>query len=218
VLLGPPGAGKGTQAARIAEEHDIPRIATGDIFRDHVQRQTDLGGVARSYMDRGELVPDEVVVGMVLDRLSQEDTKRGFILDGFPRTAPQAVALDDLLAAQGRRLDAALRLLVPDHDVVERITRRRVCPGCGAVYHLDHAPPRIDGTCDICGSELAHRRDDTEDVVRRRLQEYHHKTKPLESFYAERGLLREVDGVGTVEDVTERVRALLEDLADGDAA
>ena len=212
VLLGPPGAGKGTQAVHIAREFGIPRIATGDIFRENVRNETPLGKEAKAYMDRGDLVPDEVVIGMVKDRLSQDDADKGFLLDGFPRTVPQAVALEDFLVGGNRPLDVVLRFNVPESEVVRRIVNRRTCPNDGSVYHLDFAPPRKAGVCDECGSPLVHRKDDTEEVVLHRLQEYHSKTERLEYFYWERGLLRDIESVGPVDEVTRRTLKLLDDL------
>ena len=212
VLLGPPGAGKGTQAVHIARAFGVPRIATGDIFRENVRNETPLGKEAKSYMDRGDLVPDEVVIGMVQDRLSQDDAEKGFLLDGFPRTVPQAVALEDYLANENRPLDVVLRFNVPESEVVRRIVNRRVCPKDDNVYHLEFAPPRNEGVCDECGTPLVHRKDDTEEVVIHRLQEYHSKTERLEYFYWERGLLRDVESVGPVGEVTKRTLKLLDDL------
>lgn len=212
VLLGPPGAGKGTQATAIAEAYSIPHIATGDIFRENVKQATPLGEEARVYMERGDLVPDDVVIRMVTDRLERDDARTGFLLDGFPRTVPQAMALEDFLAGRARPLDVVLRFNVPEDVVVERIVKRRTCPQCRAVYHLDHAPPRAEGVCDRCGAELVQRKDDTEEVVRHRLEEYHAKTRPLERFYWERGLLRDVEAVGSVADVAQRTMEALADL------
>lgn len=218
VLLGPPGAGKGTQAVHIARAFGVPRIATGDIFRENVRNETPLGKEAKSFMDRGDLVPDEVVIGMVKDRLTQDDAEKGFLLDGFPRTVPQAVALEDFLANLNRPLDVVLRFNVPEAEVVRRIVNRRTCPNDGSVYHLEFAPPRKEGLCDECGAPLVHRKDDTREVVLHRLQEYHEKTERLEFFYWERGLLRDVESVGPVDEVTKRTLTLLDDLeglADG---
>ena len=212
VLLGPPGAGKGTQAVHIARAFGIPRIATGDIFRDNVRHETPLGKEAKAYMERGDLVPDDVVIKMVQDRLNQSDAGKGFLLDGFPRTVPQAVALEDYLAEANRPLDVVLRFNVPESEVVRRIVNRRVCPKDDTVYHLEFAPPRKEGVCDECGTPLIHRKDDTEEVVLHRLQEYHEKTERLEYFYWERGLLRDVESVGPVEEVTKRTLSLLDDL------
>ena len=212
VLMGPPGAGKGTQATALAEAYAVPHIATGDIFRANVKDGTPLGEEAKAYMERGDLVPDDVVIRMVIDRLQRDDARRGFLLDGFPRTVPQAMALEDYLAGQSTPLDVVLRFRVPEDVVVERIVKRRTCPQCRAVYHLDYAPPEKDGICDRCGAELVQRKDDTEDVVRHRLEEYHTKTERLEFFYWERGLLRDVEAVGSVADVAGRTMEALVDL------
>ncbi len=213
ILLGPPGAGKGTQAVRIAEAFGIPHISTGDIFRENVRGETKLGGEAKRYMDAGELVPDEVVVGMVADRLAQADAVDGFCLDGFPRTVPQAQALEDLLVDRDAPLEVVVRFLVDHDEVVQRLTGRRSCVDCGAVFHAEHAPPKDEGVCDKCGGELVQRDDDTEDVVLNRLDVYRKQTEPLEHFYWERGLLRDVEAVGEVDNVTERALGLLREYA-----
>jgi adenylate kinase len=215
VLLGPPGAGKGTQAVHIARAYAVPRVATGDIFRDNVSNQTSLGAEAKVHMERGDLVPDDIVIRMVTDRLERDDAVKGFLLDGFPRTVPQAVALEEYLDSVGLPLDVVLRFNVPESEIVRRIVNRRVCPVDNTVYHLDFAPPKVDEVCDVCGTPLLHRKDDTEEVVLRRLEEYHAKTEHLEYFYWERGLLRDVESVGPVEEVTRRTLAVLDDL-DGD--
>jgi adenylate kinase len=212
VLLGPPGAGKGTQAAHIARAFDIPKVATGDIFRHNVTNGTPLGNEAKAYMDRGDLVPDDVVIRMVKDRLGQDDAANGFLLDGFPRTVPQAMALEDILADAGTPLDVVLRFKVDEEEVVRRIVDRRTCPSCGEVYHLQYAPPKVEGVCDQCGGALVQRKDDTEEVVRHRMEEYRSKTEKLEVFYWERGLLRDVEAMGSVEDVTTRTLDVLSDL------
>lgn len=208
VLLGPPGAGKGTQAKRLSDHYGIPHISTGDMFRKHVREDTPLGQKARSYMEAGELVPDEVVMGMLLEEL--EEAPRGFILDGFPRTIRQAEALERALEESGRPLHAALTLRIPDHTAVERLAGRRSCGRCGRSYNLALQPPAVPGVCDECGGELVLRDDDREETVRRRLEVYHRDTEPLEGFYRDRGLLREVDAVGPVEEITERAIALLD--------
>ena len=213
ILLGPPGAGKGTQAVRIAEAFSVPHISTGDIFRENVRGGTDLGQQAKRYMDAGELVPDEVVVGMVADRLAEADAVEGFCLDGFPRTVPQAQALEDLLVDRDAPLDLVLRFLVDHDEVVERLTGRRSCTACGAIFHVQHAPPKQAGVCDQCGGELVQRDDDTEDVVLNRLEVYRKQTEPLEHFYWERGLLRDVEAVGEVDAVTERALGVLRHYA-----
>lgn len=222
IMLGPPGAGKGTQAARIAEVYGIPHISTGDIFRANVSGGTELGRRAKEYMDRGDLVPDEVVIDMVGDRLAEADTVDGFNLDGFPRTVPQAQALEELLAERDTPIDVVLRLAVEEDEVVQRLTGRRTCTECGAVFHVTHQPPAEEGVCDECGGELTQRDDDREDVVRNRLDVYRKQTEPLEFFYWKRGLLRDVEAVGSVEDVTQRALDVLaeyeEPPADGDAS
>ena len=212
VLLGPPGAGKGTQAVHIARTFGVPHIATGDIFRSNVRGETELGRKAKAYMERGDLVPDEVVIGMVTDRLSQPDAHDGFLLDGFPRTVPQAMALEDFLATVNRPLHVVLRFNVPESEIVRRIVHRRSCPKDGSVYHLEFAPPREDMVCDLCATPLVHRKDDTEEVVLHRLEEYHSKTEKLEYFYWERGLLRDVESTGAVDDVAKRVLDVLDDV------
>jgi adenylate kinase len=204
ILLGPPGAGKGTQAARIAEDYDIPHIATGDIFRANVKQGTELGRKAKEYMDAGELVPDEVVIGMVRDRLDEDDAREGFLLDGFPRTVPQAEALQELLLELGRPIDVVIRYAIDDEEVVRRISGRRTCEDCGATYHVEVDPPEQEGVCDRCGSEVVQREDDREEVVRNRLDVYHRETQPLEFFFWERKLLRDVAAVGDPSEVTER--------------
>lgn len=219
VLLGPPGAGKGTQATQIGRAYDVPLISTGDIFRANVKSGTPLGEEAKSYMDRGALVPDDIVIRMVEDRLAQDDCATGFLLDGFPRTVPQAEALDDILSRKTCPLDVVLRFDVPVDEVVNRVVNRRVCPSCQAVYHLEYAPPAVEGVCDNCGAALIQRDDDTEAVVRARMDEYRAKTEKLEQYYAERGILRDVKAVGAVEDVTRRSLDALrefEEPVDGD--
>jgi len=211
VLVGPPGAGKGTQAAFIAAHFVIPKISTGDIFRANVSEGTELGVEARKYMDAGDLVPDEVTIAMVRDRLAQEDAQEGFLLDGFPRTVPQAEVLDEMLAGlqadragAGAGLDAVLELVVDNDEVVRRLSGRRTCRRCGNVWHLDFDPPATADVCDRCGGELFQRDDDSEGTVRHRLDVYADQTSPLIGFYGDRGLLRGVDATGPVEDVTER--------------
>jgi adenylate kinase len=204
VLVGPPGAGKGTQAQFIASHFAVPKISTGDIFRTNVSDGTDLGLEARKYMDAGDLVPDEVTIGMVKDRLSHDDTSEGFLLDGFPRTVQQAVVLDDMLAVHAVGLDVVLELVVDDEEVVRRLSGRRTCRRCGHVWHLDFDPPATEGICDRCGGELFQRDDDSELTIRHRLEVYADQTSPLIGYYGDRGLLSGVDATGPVEDVTER--------------
>jgi adenylate kinase len=204
VLVGPPGAGKGTQAQFIASHFAVPKISTGDIFRTNVSDGTDLGLEARKYMDAGDLVPDEVTIGMVKERLSHDDTSEGFLLDGFPRTVQQAVVLDDMLAAHTVGLDVVLELVVDDEEVVRRLSGRRTCRRCGHVWHLDFDPPATEGVCDRCGGELFQRDDDSELTIRHRLEVYADQTSPLIGYYGDRGLLSGVDATGPVEDVTER--------------
>lgn len=212
ILLGPPGAGKGTQAGRIAETFGIPHISTGDILRANVRAGTELGAKAKSYMDAGDLVPDEVILGMMGDRLAEDDAKDGFLFDGFPRTVPQAEALEQLLIERDQPIDVVLRMLVDTKEVVQRLTGRRTCTNCGAVFHVDYDPPKVEGVCDRCGGELVQRDDDSEDVVLNRLEVYRRSTEPLEEFYWGRGLLRDVEAVGSVDEVGDRIVAILRDV------
>jgi adenylate kinase len=204
VLVGPPGAGKGTQAQFIASHFSVPKISTGDIFRANVSEGTDLGIEAKKYMDAGDLVPDEVTIAMVNDRLTHDDTTEGFLLDGFPRTVHQAEVLDKVLAVQDTSLTVVLELVVDDEEVVRRLSGRRTCRRCGHVWHQDFDPPSRDGICDRCGGELFQRDDDSEQTIRHRLEVYADQTSPLIGYYGDRGLLRGVDATGPVEDVTER--------------
>ncbi|MEX0952731.1 MAG: adenylate kinase [Nitriliruptoraceae bacterium] len=209
ILLGPPGAGKGTQAVVISAAASIPHISTGDILRANVSEGTELGQQARSYMDAGDLVPDEVIIGMVGDRLDEDDAGDGFLFDGFPRTVPQAEALEQLLIDRQTPLDVVLRLAVPVDEVVSRLTGRRTCADCGRIFHVEFTPPANPDVCDDCGGALTQRDDDTEDVVLNRLEVYRSQTEPLEQFYWERGLLRDVEAVGPVDEVSARARAIL---------
>ena len=204
VLVGPPGAGKGTQAQFIASHFSVPKISTGDIFRANVSEGTDLGIEAKKYMDAGDLVPDEVTIAMVKERLTHDDTMEGFLLDGFPRTVHQAEVLDKVLAVQDATLTVVLELVVDDEEVVRRLSGRRTCRRCGHVWHQDFDPPSRDGICDRCGGELFQRDDDSEETIRHRLEVYADQTSPLIGYYGDRGLLRGVDATGPVEDVTER--------------
>ena len=212
VLLGPPGAGKGTQAVRLAERFDVPSISTGDLLRGHVQDSTRLGVQARTYMDRGEYVPDELVVQMVMDRLEDPDADKGFILDGFPRTVAQAQALENALAASGRPLSAVLKFTIDDDMAIRRLAARWTCPTCKRTYNMSFKPPAVDSICDADGSTLTRRDDDDELTVRRRLAVYRDETEPLEAFYWERGLLREVDAQALEGRVTERTMASLAEI------
>lgn len=194
IMLGAPGAGKGTQAKRIAKKYDVPHISTGDIFRANIKNGTDLGNKAKTYMDQGLLVPDELVVDLVVDRFKQEDCNKGYVLDGFPRTIPQAEALDKALATIGEKVDYAINVEVPDENIIKRMSGRRACLSCGATYHLEHIPTKVEGICDNCGSELVLREDDKPETVKKRLDIYHEQTKPLIDYYTQRGILAEVDG------------------------
>lgn len=205
VLLGPPGAGKGTQAAALAERWGVPHVSTGDAFRRAVAARTSLGQVAQGYMERGELVPDPVVNGVVAERLGEGDCRSGFVLDGYPRTIAQAEALERMLAGRGESLDAAVNLAVDEEELVRRAMGRRVCSRCGANYHLEFRPPRQPDRCDRCGGELVQRDDDRPETVRQRLAVYRSQTEPLLDFYRQQHLLLEVDGVGSVEEVTEAI-------------
>ncbi len=210
ILLGPPGAGKGTQAARITEAYGIPHISTGDILRANVREGTELGTQAKRYMDAGDLVPDEVIIGMVGDRLNEPDARSGFLFDGFPRTVPQAEALEQLLVERETPLMVVLRLAVAKAEVIERLTGRRTCEECGRIFHLTYDPPTADGRCDDCGGQLAQRDDDREDVVLNRLEVYAAQTEPLEHFYWERGLLRDVEATGAPDEVFASAQGILD--------
>ena len=212
VLLGPPGAGKGTQGVLLAERYGIPQISTGDILRDHVQRGTKLGIQAREYMDRGEYVPDGVVVSMVMDRLEEPDADKGFILDGFPRTVAQAEALERALEEAGEPLSSVIKFSVGGEVAVRRLLGRTTCPNCGRTYHAEFKPPAQEGVCDVCGAELERRADDDELTVRRRIAVYREQASPLERFYVERDLLYQVDAEGTPDDVIGRTTQVLEGL------
>jgi adenylate kinase len=212
VLLGPPGAGKGTQGVLLAERYGIPQISTGDILRDHVQRGTKLGIQARSYMDRGEYVPDDVVVSMVMDRLEEPDADKGFILDGFPRTVAQAEALERALERAEEPLTAVLKFSVGGELAVRRLLGRYTCPNCGRTYHMEFKPPAEDELCDICGATLERRADDDELTARRRLAVYREQASPLERFYAERDLLHQIDAEALPDEVVDRTMGVLEAL------
>jgi len=211
VLLGLPGAGKGTQASLLEDEHGIPHVSTGDMFRQAINNETELGQKAREYMDAGELVPDEVTIGIVRDRLARDDSQSGFILDGFPRTIAQAKALDEMLGDLNRELDMVIYMSVPEDELLKRLTGRRVCPECGANYHLEFNPPQEEGICDECGSELIQRDDDREKTVRKRLDVNRSKTEKLKEYYSDRDLLVELDARGSVDEVNQRFAELLEE-------
>ena len=211
IMLGAPGAGKGTQAKKIAAKYNIPHISTGDIFRMNIKNGTELGKKAKTYMDQGLLVPDELVVDLVVDRLNQDDCKNGCVLDGFPRTIPQAEALDKALEAMGQKVDFAIDVDVPDENIVRRMGGRRACVGCGATYHLVYAPTKVEGVCDACGKDLILRDDDKPETVTKRLNIYHEQTQPLIDYYTNAGILKSVDG--TV-DMNEVFAAIVEILGE----
>lgn len=201
VMLGPPGAGKGTQASQLAQRLGIPHVSSGDLFRDHLKRETDLGRLAKGYMERGELVPDEVTIGMLKERLAQADCAAGVILDGFPRTVPQADALARVMAEQGKAITSVPFVTVRDEVLLERLTARWTCKSCQAVYNVLAKPPRQAGLCDACGGELFQRPDDTPDTQRRRIEVYNQQTAPLIAYYRERGVLLEINGEQDIEAV-----------------
>ncbi|GAA4073630.1 MULTISPECIES: adenylate kinase [Streptomyces] len=210
VLVGPPGAGKGTQAAFLAKNLAIPHISTGDLFRANISQGTDLGKAAKAYMDAGNLVPDEVTIGMAKDRMEQSDAVNGFLLDGFPRNVVQAEALDEVLKADGVKLDAVLDLEVPEDEVVKRIAGRRICRNNSAhVFHVAYNAPKADGVCDQCGGELYQRGDDTEETVRKRLEVYHSETEPIIDYYRAQGLVITISALGKVDEVTKKAMEAL---------
>jgi adenylate kinase len=210
VLVGPPGAGKGTQATRLAEKLNIPHISTGDLFRANISRQTELGKLAKSYMDAGNLVPDEVTIAMAKDRMEQPDAEGGFLLDGFPRNVSQAQALDELLTTEGITLDAVLDLEAPEEEVVKRIAGRRICRNDSAhVFHVSYKKSAKEGVCDVCGGELYQRDDDSEATVRTRLEVYHTQTEPIIDYYTAQGLVVTIEAMGQVDEVTGRALAAL---------
>ena len=205
IMLGAPGAGKGTQAKKIADKYQIPHISTGDIFRANIKNGTELGKKAKAYMDQGALVPDELVVDLVADRVKQDECEKGYVLDGFPRTIPQAESLDEVLASMGQRIDFAIDVEVPDEHIVRRMSGRRACVGCGATYHVVHAPAKKEGICDRCGEALILRDDDKPETVTKRLSVYHEQTQPLIDYYKKKGCLAGVDGTKDMEEVFEDI-------------
>lgn len=209
IMLGAPGAGKGTQAKKIAAKYQIPHISSGDIFRANIKNGTELGKKVKTYLDQGLLVLDELTVDLVIDRTAQEDCKDGYVLDGFPRTIPQAEALDKALAARGEKVDYALNVEVPDENIVHRMGGRRACLACGATYHLEYAPTKKEGICDVCGKELVLRDDDKPETVQKRLNVYHEQTQPLINYYEQSGVLKEVDGTQDIEKVFESITEIL---------
>jgi adenylate kinase len=212
ILLGPPGAGKGTQAERLREDFDVDYIATGDMLRKAVADETELGKKAKEYMDRGELVPDDVIIGVILEEVESETGQDGFLLDGFPRTIDQATALDDALARLDRKLTAVLLIDAPDDEIVRRLSGRRMCAKSGHVYNVHTDPPKHDEVCDQDGSRLVQREDDREETVRKRLEVYHRQTSPLEHFYEERDLLKRFDGTRSPTEVHDHIRATIATL------
>ena len=209
IMLDAPGAGKGTQAKMIADKYGVPHISTGDIFRANIKNGTELGMEAKKYMDQGLLVPDELTVRILLDRVAQDDCKNGYVLDGFPRTIPQAEVLDSELTKLGDHIDYAINVDVPDENIVKRMSGRRACLTCGATYHIEHVPPKKEGICDVCGSELVLRDDDKPETVKNRLNVYHEQTQPLIDFYTEKGVLKTVDGTVPMEEVFAAITAIL---------
>ena len=209
IMLGAPGAGKGTQAKKIAEKYQIPHISTGDIFRANIKNGTELGKKAKSYMDQGLLVPDELTVDLVIDRLAQDDCKNGYILDGFPRTIPQAEALDAALAKLGEKMDYAIDVDVPDENIVSRMSGRRACTGCGATYHIVYNPSKKGECCEVCGEKLILRDDDKPETVQKRLNVYHEQTQPLIDYYTKQSILRTVDGTQDMNDVFAEIVKIL---------
>ena len=209
IMLGAPGAGKGTQAKKIAEKYQIPHIATGDIFRANIKGGTELGMKAKTFMDQGMLVPDEITIGMLMDRIGQEDCINGYVLDGFPRTIPQAESLTKALAERGEKVDYAINVDVPDENIINRMSGRRACLGCGATYHIIFNPPVKEGICDTCGQELVLRDDDKPETVKKRLDVYHQQTQPLIAYYKNAEVLAEVDGTQPMDAVFQGIVEIL---------
>ena len=209
IMLGAPGAGKGTQAKMIADKYGVPHISTGDIFRANIKNGTELGMEAKKYMDQGLLVPDELTVKILLDRVAKDDCEKGYVLDGFPRTIPQAEVLEEALANIGDKIDFAIDVDVPDENIVRRLSGRRACLSCGATYHIEHVPPKAEGICDRCGKELVLRDDDKAETVKNRLNVYHEQTQPLIDFYEKKGVLKSVDGTVDMQDVFAAIVSIL---------
>ena len=209
IMLGAPGAGKGTQAKKIAAKYAIPHISTGDIFRANIKNNTELGQKAKTYMDKGELVPDELVVDLIMDRFKEADCANGYVLDGFPRTIPQAEALDKALSANGESVDYAINVEVPDENIINRMSGRRSCKDCGAIFHVQYNPPKKENCCDVCGGELILRDDDKAETVKKRLDVYHEQTAPLIAHYKEAGSLHEIDGTQDIKVVFEEIKSIL---------
>lgn len=210
IMLGAPGAGKGTQAKMIADKYVVPHISTGDIFRANIKNNTALGMEAKQYMDQGLLVPDTLTVKILLDRVAMDDCKSGYVLDGFPRTIPQAEVLNDALTALGDKIDYAIDVDVPDENIINRMSGRRACVACGATYHIAHIPPKTEGICDRCGKELILRDDDKPETVKNRLNVYHDQTQPLIEYYTKKGILKTVDGTVDMKDVFSSIVSILE--------
>jgi len=208
-MLGAPGAGKGTQAEMICEKYGLPHVSTGDIFRANIKNGTELGKEAKQYMDKGQLVPDELTVKILLDRVAQDDCKNGYVLDGFPRTIPQAEVLEDALNKLGDKIDYAINVEVPDENIINRMSGRRACVNCGATYHVVYAPTKVEGICDKCGEKLILRDDDKPETVKSRLDVYHKQTQPLIEFYSKKNILKEVDGTVSMNDVFNNIVAIL---------
>ena len=209
IMLGAPGAGKGTQAKMIADKYKVPHVSTGDIFRANIKNGTELGKEAKQYMDKGLLVPDELTVKILLDRVAQADCENGYVLDGFPRTIPQAEVLDKALTELGDKIDYAIDVNAPDENIIERMSGRRACLACGATYHIEHIPPKKEGVCDRCGEALVLRDDDKEETVKNRLNVYHEQTQPLIEYYTGKGILKEVDGTVPMDQVFEAITDIL---------
>ncbi len=211
ILLGPPGAGKGTQAANLSSALNIPHISTGDIFRSNIKEGTPLGVLAKSYIDAGKLVPDDVTVDIVEDRIQKDDCKNGFIMDGFPRTIPQAEKFDEMLEKLNANVELVINISVPDSSIVKRMSGRRMC-SCGRTYHIENNPPKTEGICDACGSELYIREDDREETVLERLKTYHEQTSPLIDYYSEKGILKNVDGTKSISHTTDEILEIIDNI------